>query len=417
MGASDSETLANMVNLYLGVGILSLPWSFAGASMLGGVIVIGIGVAWSAATNVIMIRLAERTHQFTLNHILAALPGGWFWEPVGTIVLFFMNFLCLVGYLVVFADNFEKVVIEAMLGYEGSGNTRFLLIALGCVLVFPLCLLDQSRLAFTSTISVVANWFICIVMIKQAFVADELSTVCVAGWGVGELTMISVVMMAAAFQQCILPVYEEMENRQLSSFISVQIRAMAIAFVLLSVVSVAGYLLYGSAIASNVLMELPPTFANVAAQASIIPVVVGIYPLLQYPISVAFRDILFPVKGRSGQEQLLTENGQGSPSALKNGDGAILMFLRIGVIVASGLVAGTGVDLGPINNVSGILSLGWFTVAMPGLAYYHLLQLDGESSVLLWIHLSVGAILTVLACFYTGNQVESLDKHCILWWV
>mmetsp|Transcript_111795 Transcript_111795/g.311064 ORF Transcript_111795/g.311064 Transcript_111795/m.311064 type:complete len:417 (-) Transcript_111795:137-1387(-) len=410
--ASDVEAFFNIVNLYMGVGVLSLPWSFAGASMLGGVIITGIGVLWCAWTNIILVTFAERAQQFSLGTVLGALPGGWFWKPLGTVVLLGTNFLCLVGYIVVFADNVDKVVLQALLGFAARKSARFMLIALSCAIVFPLCLLDQSRLSVMSKVSVMTNWYICFVMFKTVAMADELPSICMIGWGTGDLTMLAVITMAVAFQQCILSVYQEMENRRVGRFIVVQLCAMVMGFVLLSSVSISGYLLYGEAVASNVLVDLPPTFMNVLAQAAIVPVAVGIYPQQQYPISTAFNDIFFRRTSRDNEqsERLLANSNE------KSGKSAKQIFVLICVIVASGLVAATGVDLGPLNNASGILFLGWCTVAMPGLAYNYLLRLDGKSKVFLWLHLVVGAVLTVMTLAYQGNHLESIENHCTMWW-
>merc|ERR1740129_1017186 len=260
-----------------------------------------------------------------------------------------------------------------------------LLVLLGCAIVFPLSFLDQSRLAFTSTISVAANWYICLALIGEAIFADELATVCLLGWGIGDLTLLAVVMMAVAIQGCILPLYQEMENRSIDRFIKVQVAAMIAAFCLLGGVAVSGYILYGANVTSNVLVSLPESTVALLAQASILPVVVGIYPLILYPLTMTLKDFCrteIPPTSMARsyspggspqpemQEQLLPGNGTS-----KSGGGA-LVAIQLVMVILTGFVAGTGIDLGPVNNWAGILSLAQ-TVVMPACLWYRMLQLDG----------------------------------------
>lgn len=409
--ATDGQTLSNLVNLYMGIGVLSLPWSLAGASLLGGVIIMACCVSWSAWTNIVLVTFAERTQKFSLGEVLTSLPGGGLLKPLGTCVLFGTNFLALVGYMVVFADNTGKVLVQGLLGEDVHGHTRLYLIAAGCVLAFPLCLLDQSRLAFFSKISIAANWYIVFVMIYAVLTADAMPRVCLVGYGIGDITMATVVVMAVGYQQVSFSVYREMENRTVRNFTRLQLTALVIGFALLATVSVSGYLFLGEDVVSNVLVALPQTFPNLFAQALIIPVVLGIYPQMMYPICTALKEIIFRDASQADEkaEQLL-QSGNKEQSV-----GVGMTIVKVCLITAAGLIAATGVDLGPVNNVSGIFFLSWCTVILPGLSYHQLCQLDGKSKLLVWVHLSVGAVLTVLAVLFRGNHLQSVEKHCAVW--
>lgn len=458
--------------------MLSLPWSFAGASLFGGLAVMYIAMLWTAWTNVVMVMFAERTKQFVLGKMLGEIPGGRLWEPLGNLVMLSTNFLVCTGNLVVFADTADQVVLQTMLGFEYHQYTRRCLIALMCCIVFPLCLLDQEKLAVVSLVSVAANWFVCFVMLREVSVAETFPQVCAVGWGVGDMTLLAVVMQAVSFQQNILPIYQEMQVRRVSRFMAVQIWSMVGAAFLLTLMAIAGYLLYGGEVSSNVLLDLPQTPLNIAAQAAIIPVMLGLYPQLQYPITVAFREffvqraerrqsVCSPLpspmptprhiavaerwfgrasrseppplpspmptpkyhavteyfrksRGSSPREVPLLAGERSPPLTPRTAGSWTLLSGIFGVIVATGLVAGTGIDLGPVNNAAGILGLGWCTTAMPGIVYFRLLQLDRQSNkvkwALLFVHFSFGAVLTALSLAFPGNHIESLEQHCSTWW-
>jgi len=417
MPASDSETCVNLVNLCLGVGVLSFPWSLAGASVLGGLGIIAGGTLWCAATNIMMVALAEEVRQFNTGRVLRQLPAGRLLQPIGNVMLLLTQLLCLIGCLVVFADNSAMVLRGSRLAGTllDRSWSRPLLVWLGCCFVLPLSFLDQSRLACISMVSVLATWYICFVLVGEAAVAPQVSRVCVLGWGVGDLTMLAVLMMATSAQQCMLPLYNEMENRSVRRFVVLQLTAVVVTVVLLSLVAIAGYLRYGSGVSSNILLELPSDGAGLLAQVSILPVVIGVYPLMLYPLTEALRDFASGQKLGGCGEPLLHDEGSVSP-APQRPTGHVVVCGQVAVVAFTGLVASTGIDLGPVNDFTGILGLGWFTVAMPGLAYGQYLRLRGAPRGLLRVHLAAGCPLALLAVVWTGNHVESVEANCAWWW-
>merc|ERR1712146_301478 len=98
-----------------------------------------------------------------------------------------------------------------------------------------------------------------------------------------------------------------MRNRSVQRFVAVQLCAVAAVLPLLAAVSIAGYVVYGSSVPSNFLLALPPTRAGLLAQASIIPVVLGIYPLCLYPVTIALTGFLSGGRKANAQESLLND--------------------------------------------------------------------------------------------------------------
>ena len=110
------------------------------------------------------------------------------------------------------------VIFADCLGALMPSIARNVAILIGCVLVLPLLFLDQSRLAFTSLLSVLANWYILLLLGGEAFEEKEPQRVCIAGLAVGDLTLFSVVVMAVSSQASVLPIYFEMRNRTARRF-------------------------------------------------------------------------------------------------------------------------------------------------------------------------------------------------------
>merc|ERR1712032_603402 len=170
-----------------------------------------------------------------------------------------------------------------------------------------------------------------------------------------------------------------MEDRSVRQFIIIQASAVIVVFFLMSGVGMAGYILYGAGVASDIMVALPHTPACLLAQALMIPVVISMYPLSLYPVSVMIKDFAPPISNSADFVQLPAEEDLSAKKPQQPYNrGARLQLV---IVAFTGVIAATGIDLGPINNYCGIMGLGWFTVVMPAIVYYRLLELDGQRSV------------------------------------
>jgi len=189
------------------------------------------------------------------------------------------------------------------------------------------------------------------------------------------------------------------------------IAAVIAAFCLLGGVAVSGYILYGVDVTSNVLVSLPASTTALLAQGSILPVVIGVYPLILYPLTMTLQDFCRKPAAQDlpANQKMLLEKEE------SNRSGSVGMFaIQLLMVILTGFVAATGIDLGPVNNWAGIFSLAQ-TVVMPAALWYRMLQLDGKSSTLLFLHVGIGGALWLMTLFWTGNHLESISHHCS-WW-
>jgi amino acid permease len=433
-GATDWQMFINLVNICLGAGILSVPWTFAGGSVVGGLVTSAVAMIWCTLTNIVIVEAGAKEKTKNLGALLAILPGGSVLGPLTNAVITCSNWLCLVAYMVIFAD---------CLGALMPSIARNVAILIGCVLVLPLLFLDQSRLAFTSLLSVLANWYILLLLGGEAFEEKEPQRVCIAGLAVGDLTLFSVVVMAVSSQASVLPMYFEMRNRTARRFACLQWAATFAAWFLFQCVAVAGVLVYGMDVPSNVLVALPPSPLTKVAQIAVLIVVAGMYPLVLYPITAPLRQRAGEGSGKEstkGPSKHLPEHlrsplmrlpSPGGPTVLEepllrpskdgpaeDGDGASRTFFFgcVVVDVLAGLAAATGFDLGGINDMNGILTLFWFVVFVPAYIRWHLLWKSSCLNYLLFgAHIILGAVGVVCCILWKGNNVSSVKELCDLW--
>jgi amino acid permease len=291
----------------------------------------------------------------------------------------------------------------------------------------PLLVLDQSRLAFTSLLSVLAHWYIVLLLVAEAVRQPDPQRVCVFGAAVGDLTLFSVVVMAVSSQASVLPMYHEMQNRTVSRFATLQVAAAFIAWLLFQCVAVCGVLVYGMEVPSNILVALQPSLLTAAAQLAVLVVVAGMYPLVLYPITAPLRQGLRrKVPLRSPGLRLASPGGptmleepllDGSGEGPEDVSSSSAFFCGCAVVdVLAGLAAATGFDLGRVNDVNGILTLVWFVVFVPAYIWWHRLRKSSFFNHLLFgLHIIIGTGAAICCMLWKGNNLSSVMRHCALW--
>jgi amino acid permease len=389
--ASDAATFVNLVNIILGAGILSIPWAFAGASLAGGALVSGVATVWCTFTNLVLIHAAEQEQKFNLGALLSRLGGGRHLELACNVAIGCGNFLACTAYMVIFADCLSALIPVS----------RGVSIAIGCVVVFPLLYLDQAALAFTSSLSVLANWYIIVLLVGLVTQA-EFRRVCIIGAGLGNVTLFSVVVMAVSSQAAVLPMYAEMSERSPHRFAILQVGAGITAWALVVLVAVAGDLRYGLDVSSNVLLDLPNTPSSTFAQFSVLVVVTSTYPMVFYSLTAPLRQRMWK------KDPLLRQAHRPRVDAF--------FAVCLVVDVLAGCAAASGVDLGTVNDYNGVIWTGWFTLLVPAGVYWSLLRRpDANRDFWFVVHLFCGGLTTIACIVWKGNYLVSISENCFMW--
>ncbi|CAJ1347393.1 unnamed protein product [Effrenium voratum] len=104
--ATGAQLTLNLVVCGLGTGILTLPWSLAGASLIFGVAIIAAVLVVNAWTILLLVEAAETYQVFDIGGLLAHLPGrlGHRAPQAVNAAIWVSGFLCLVSYVLVLAD-------------------------------------------------------------------------------------------------------------------------------------------------------------------------------------------------------------------------------------------------------------------------------------------------------------------------
>lgn len=311
-------------------------------------------------------------------------------EPAVNVFCWISTYLCLVSYIIVIAD-----CLLASLPFPVRSRTLF--VGVGAAIVLPLCFLDQRRLSFTSTLAVLATANIFANITAQfvdAEVAGSQMPVCYFGLSTGSVAMCSAMMQTVVIQMCVLPMYEELENRSPAKFCRIVNFSFAVLFVLCSAFAVIGYLSFGRSVNSNVLLNLPNTPWGHASRLSAAVAVAAVYPIILGPMITPLRS---------------------SPMVLRFGSGVAAAATAC-VVAASAFAALLVHDLGFVNVVNGAMSCGAFVALCPSLIGLHLLGRRSESAVfrgLMYTLIAFGLFFAVLGVVVTDNYADSLASACV----
>merc|ERR1719199_1642703 len=121
------------------------------------------------------------------------------------------------------------------------------LLAVSGTVVLPICFVDQQRLAVSSVVGICVTVYLFIV-VAILFARDGVaSNCCVVSGGIheGSLTMFSILMQCTIVQMCVLPMYEELENRSPRRFGVAVVAAFAFLAVLFAAFSAVAYTVFG----------------------------------------------------------------------------------------------------------------------------------------------------------------------------
>lgn len=399
--ASLFSISANLVMSGLGAGILSLPWAMAGASIIPSVLTIMLVMALNAGTIMILVLAAERHQVFDLGSLLAHLPSpfGPALQWLNNSLTWFSVFLTLVGYIVVMADSTEPFVVEALgLPLHGPADTfwtvRAPILAACCLVVLPICFVDQQRLAVSSVVGICVTVYLFVVvalLYAKWGVADEC---CMASaLHEGTLTMFSTLMQCVIIQMCILPMYEELENRSPRRFGVAVVSAFGFLAVLFAAFSAVAYTVFGPTVSSNVMFELPHDGLGSAARIGMTLVMLAVFPIMMVSMVAPIRHW----EATTGRTQ-----------------GYVSIIVSVLIVVASAVAAAFVSKLGSLNAMNGSLQVSCFIGLAPGVAGLYLLESKGWLwNLCMYVLIILSATVSLVGLVYTDNAVDQINNDCL----
>mmetsp|Transcript_58855 Transcript_58855/g.140375 ORF Transcript_58855/g.140375 Transcript_58855/m.140375 type:complete len:444 (-) Transcript_58855:251-1582(-) len=403
--ASSRAITLNLITGGLGSAIFSLPWSVAGSSIVPSVFIIGFVLALNAWTIGILVRAAEEYQEFDVGSLLSKLPGilGRRLQLITNVLVWTSMFLCLVSYMIVIHDSAIRFLHGTRL------EARPLLVTVASVLVLPLCFLNQSRLESTSSVAIIINIYLFVlvgVLFAKSRAHGELpESTCLIGSTIrGEFAATSVMFQAVIIQMCVLPMYKELENRSPKKMDRIVAVGFGSLFFIFCGFAILGYLYVGPQVDSNILTNLPRGPWADAAQIGTILVVACVYPIMLYPMIAPLEEL------QSQARSVALDAGSSDGHFRRKCFSVLLPLAKVAIVAAVAIVAVFVDSLGFVNTVNGAMSAGVFVAIIPSLVGMCLLDGKALQKVALMVLLVVGLSLAALGLAFTQNYVS--DLHC-----
>lgn len=397
---SSKEMAMNLITGGLGTGMLSLPWAMAGASVLVGVVTILLVIVVNLWTIMILVEAAERYQVFDLAAVLGKLPGrlGPSMQVLTNIMVWVALFGSLISYIIAMCDSAGPFVKGTLLEH------RPLLAGLASAIVLPLCFVNQRYLSFTSSLAVLVNVYLIslVAFVFMKYMADDTLPTgsCAFGLAKGSVTMLSTMMQCVIIQMCVLPMYQELENRSPRKFSRILWFSFSVLALLFGLLSSAGYLAFGPNVNSNMLVNLPKNVAGDIAQFGMLIVLAAVYPIMMIAM-------IAPIKNLS------LETFSSVPAIARRRHQALVTVSTVGLVLGSFLVAVKVTDLGIINVIDGALCVGVFTGLVPGSVGLFLSENKSaawKASMILLI--VAGLVGSVLGIVFMDNSPDLLALKC-----
>jgi amino acid permease len=383
----------NLIAGGLGAGIFSLPWSTAGASLIPSLLTIGGVLTLNGWTMMILVNAAESKKAFDLGGLLRNCPGklGPIMEVACNMLVWISGFMCLISYFIIIADSTVPFAGHSML------RSRYVVVGLTAVFILPLTFLNQRNMSWTSSLVVLVNVYIFMLLCALHEVEPAPADVCFLGFSTGSIAMVSAMMQAVIIQMCILPMYQQLEDRSPQKFRGIVMTAFSGLFAIFGGFSAIAYLTFGPEVHGNVLLDLPHNrWGNLARIASSLSVM-GVFPLVLMPM-------IAPIK-----------NYRGFTGGASNMRELAATIAKVIIITMVTLAAYMIHDLGVMNVFNGAFCVGGMVGVCPAMAGLYLLE--GKPS--MWWNMAMyglmGVCLTmsVLGLVYTDNYAAELTKHCL----
>ncbi|XP_066183424.1 solute carrier family 38 member 8 [Sylvia atricapilla] len=303
-GLSSAGAVFILLKSALGAGLLSFPWAFgrAGGAVPALLVELGHDVVWPGSLVFLVSGLAVLGYaaalsaQPTYQGVVRAVCGA----AVGKLceVCFLLNlFMISVALLRVVGDQLEKLcdslypngtLSEAPQLPPWYVDQRFTLSALCVLVIFPLSVPREIGFQkYSSILGTLAACYLTLVIILKYYLQAEslrLTEPPQSSRSSSWTSIFSVIPTICFGFQCheaCVAIYSSMRNQSFSHWVTVSVLSMLICLLIYSLTGLYGYLTFGKAVASDVLMSYPGNDPVVIVARLLFGVsIVTIYPIV-----------------------------------------------------------------------------------------------------------------------------------------
>ncbi|CAI5703765.1 hypothetical protein KXD40_008923 [Peronospora effusa] len=363
-----------LTNTILGSGTLAVPFAIASSGwLLGNVIMLIIAMITRYSVHLLLSasdragKNCAKTYE-SLGHFTM----GAFGTRLAEFTFIFGGFGTLVSYLIFVTDLCAAVVAVS------THDKWMIAVTLIATVIFPLSLSRRIGKLWLASILAILSIGYVVAFVAVAFLAVYNTEGPVDPPGVqairlepGSVYTVTLLVSAFACHNTALPVYEELKDRTLPRMNRAVGGAISIAFVLYEVISLCGYLQFGSDTKDNILLNFSPEYVNQHKSVAV-PLLIGqlcmaLALVLTTPIAMwPFRSCVLSV-------YLRVKNGVQTPShkaTYKEYVGVTVVSLAL-ILTCSIFVPSAKIPLSIVGSVSGSLLI----FIMPAL--FFLLQSSG----------------------------------------
>ncbi|NXD24558.1 AVT2 protein, partial [Spelaeornis formosus] len=297
-GLSSAGAVFILLKSALGAGLLSFPWAFGRAGGAVPALLVELGslvflVSGLAALGYAAALSAQHTYQGVVRAVCGAAMGKL------CEVCFLLNlFMISVALLRVVGDQLEKLCDSLYPNGTLSGtpqlppwyvDQRFTLSALCVLVIFPLSVPREIGFQkYSSILGTLAACYLTVVIIVKYYLQAE--SLRLAGppqpsrsssW-TSIFSVIPTICFGFQCHEACVAIYSSMHNRSFSHWVAVSVLSMLICLLIYSLTAgLYGYLTFGEAVASDVLMSYPGNDPLVIVARLLFGVsIVTIYPIV-----------------------------------------------------------------------------------------------------------------------------------------
>ncbi|NXX50673.1 S38A6 protein, partial [Tricholaema leucomelas] len=296
-GLSSSGAVFIMLKSALGAGLLSFPWAFGRAGGAVPALLVELGsLVFLVSGLAVLGYAAALSSQPTYQGVIRAVCGA----AAGKLceVCFLLNlFMISVALLRVVSDQLEKLCDSLYPNGTLSENPsatpwymdqRFTLPALCVLVIFPLSVPREIGFQkYSSILGTLAACYLTLVIILKYYLQDkslgssEPSQTSRASSWASIFSVIPTICFGFQCHEACVAIYSSMRNQSFSHWVTVSVLSMLICLLIYSLTGLYGYLTFGKAVASDVLMSYPGNDPVVIVARLLFGIsVVTIYPIV-----------------------------------------------------------------------------------------------------------------------------------------
>ncbi|NWR87958.1 AVT2 protein, partial [Furnarius figulus] len=296
-GLSSAGAVFILLKSALGAGLLSFPWAFGRAGGAAPALLVELGsLVFLVSGLAVLGYAAALSAQPTYQGVVRAVCGA----AVGKLceVCFLLNlFMISVALLRVVGDQLEKLCDSLYPNGTLSGapqlppwyvDQRFTLSALCVLVIFPLSVPREIGFQkYSSILGTLAACYLTLVVILKYYLQTEGLSLPKhpqpsrsSSWA-SIFSVIPTICFGFQCHEACVAIYSSMHNQSFSHWVTVSVLSMLICLLIYSLTGLYGYLTFGEAVASDVLMSYPGNDPVVIVARLLFGVsIVTIYPIV-----------------------------------------------------------------------------------------------------------------------------------------